>query len=590
MGVLSRLLREDRGKSPDLILNIAYIFFAFSIFSDFHPLVMQHQIGNYTMKIIEWEMGAFKFRNDEIKQADDRKKASKKLTKLTRKQEKLLTVCFHILLNFAEDVSVEKKMKKRHITSSLVTMLDRRSVDLQLLVITFLKKLSIFGENKNDMAKENVIPKLVKFTTTEQLPLLDAALRLMNNLAFDAQLRDKLAEHSIVPRLMDLLKRGVLVQTVLRLLYQISCSERALKTFRFVDGLIPFLLKTITGHREPSTKHTALALAINLATDATQAAELARGSQFKSLLQRALSSQDPILLKLVRNIALTHAEARRHLAGCTDNQVVIARSTDDSDVLVEIIGSLASLTADEVDWQNLCTKYELTSNLNKFLVPGFVEDDIVLEVIMLVGSIAGESECSQLISHSNLVRGLYTIFSEDDDDMLAQLCWTFYMLMRHEDTRNIILDQTHVVEKLIELLMPERHPLVSKMADTALDVVMEADEELAVPIKQRKFQVHNREWLAKIDQDDGGSGGQGGHDQYYYDDEVEDNPEDISAQMRMQQELFNQWEAEQEMRARREAGGEEAMADEMRMAMQGGDQEDSYGERYGDEYPLSVAY
>ena len=32
---------------------------------------------------------------------------------MLRKQEKLLYVCFHVLLNLAEDVEIERKMAKR---------------------------------------------------------------------------------------------------------------------------------------------------------------------------------------------------------------------------------------------------------------------------------------------------------------------------------------------------------------------------------------------------------------------------------------------------------------------------------------------
>ena len=60
-------------------------------------------------------------------------------------------VCYHILLNLAEDINVEAKMRKRKLIPSLVAMLDRDNPDLVVLVLTFLKKLSIFKENKDEM-------------------------------------------------------------------------------------------------------------------------------------------------------------------------------------------------------------------------------------------------------------------------------------------------------------------------------------------------------------------------------------------------------------------------------------------------------
>lgn len=57
----------------------------------------------------------------------------------------------YLLLNLAEDAKVEMKMKNKGIVSMLVQLLERENVDLLILVVSFLKKLSIFMENKAEM-------------------------------------------------------------------------------------------------------------------------------------------------------------------------------------------------------------------------------------------------------------------------------------------------------------------------------------------------------------------------------------------------------------------------------------------------------
>ena len=62
------------------------------------------------------------------------------------------SVAFYLLLNLAEDTRVEVKMKNKKIVAYLIKALEtRRNPDLVLLIISFLKKLSIFLENKNEM-------------------------------------------------------------------------------------------------------------------------------------------------------------------------------------------------------------------------------------------------------------------------------------------------------------------------------------------------------------------------------------------------------------------------------------------------------
>lgn len=41
---LTRVFREDWKKSLDLTVNIVYIFFCFSTFSQFHKLIIHHKV------------------------------------------------------------------------------------------------------------------------------------------------------------------------------------------------------------------------------------------------------------------------------------------------------------------------------------------------------------------------------------------------------------------------------------------------------------------------------------------------------------------------------------------------------------------
>ena len=61
------------------------------------------------------------------------------------------TVAFYLLLNLAEDLKVEMKMRNKNIVKMLVETLERDNFELLILVTSFLKKLSIFIENKQEM-------------------------------------------------------------------------------------------------------------------------------------------------------------------------------------------------------------------------------------------------------------------------------------------------------------------------------------------------------------------------------------------------------------------------------------------------------
>lgn len=65
------------------------------------------------------------------------------------KQDKLFYMALTVLLNLAEDFSIEKKMKKRKIVTHLTKLLERNDFHLLIVVLLFIRKLSIISENKD---------------------------------------------------------------------------------------------------------------------------------------------------------------------------------------------------------------------------------------------------------------------------------------------------------------------------------------------------------------------------------------------------------------------------------------------------------
>lgn len=171
-----------------------------------------YRIGVLTMKAIEFEVKRTEVRDqerysreleleEELAQAKQktpldypavvervrkiREKENIKQRALVRKQDKLLFVGFYILLNLAEDVTVERKMIKKSLIQQLTSMLNRTFEDLLILSVTFLKKLSMFEENKDVFKEMKLVETLSRFLACSSQPLTNITLRLLFNLSFD---------------------------------------------------------------------------------------------------------------------------------------------------------------------------------------------------------------------------------------------------------------------------------------------------------------------------------------------------------------------------------------------------------------------
>jgi len=222
LGLLARLLQEEGPKSMDLAINIIYILYSFSNFSQFHPVLYQAQVGNMVLKVVELEAKRQRVRELEKERngesSDPMEVKREKL--MQRKQEKLLYVCFHVLLNLAEEPDIERKMAKRNIVGLLTGMLGRKqNTELLVLSLLFLMKLAIFKENlpalrerppKSEKgALPSVLQALQPYVPHQQEPLLATTLRLLFNLSFDAQLRAAMVSEAsgLLPKLATLLMK-----------------------------------------------------------------------------------------------------------------------------------------------------------------------------------------------------------------------------------------------------------------------------------------------------------------------------------------------------------------------------------------------
>lgn len=93
----------------------------------------------------------------------------------------------------------------------------------------------------------------------------------------------------------------------------------------------------------------------------------------------------------------------------------------------------------------LVRKHQLLPFLASYAQPGAVEDDILLEVVMYVGTLANASTAPLLVE-AGLVATLFTLMGEkkDDDEFVLQIAFAFHKFLLHEETRACLLHTTQV--------------------------------------------------------------------------------------------------------------------------------------------------
>uniref|UniRef100_A0A8C2INT9 Uncharacterized protein n=1 Tax=Cyprinus carpio TaxID=7962 RepID=A0A8C2INT9_CYPCA len=509
LGALARVLREDWKQSVDLATTIIYVFFCFSSFSQFHGLITHYKIGALCMSIIEHELKRYDLWQDELqkkKKADilsnlkkEYEKALKKYHGLLTKQEQLLRVALYLLLNLSEDTRTELKMRNKNIVHLLVKTLDRDSEELLVLVVSFLKKLSIFLENKNDMAEIDTVEKLAKLVPCEHEDLLNVTLRLLLNLSFDTGLRSKMVQADLLPKLTSLLGDEAQRQIAMCILYHISMDDRFKSMFAYTD-CIPQVMKMLFDCVEERIDAELISFCINLAANKRNAQIMCEGHGLKMLMKRALKLKDPLMMKMIRNISQHDGPSKNLFIDYVGDLAAQIGLKEEEEFVIECLGTLSNLTIPDLDWELVLKEYNLVPYLKDHLKPGSAEDDLILEVVIMIGTVSMDDSCAVMLAKSGIIPALIELLNaqQEDDEFVCQIVYVFYQMVFHQATRDVIIKETQAPAYLIDL-MHDKNAEIRKVCDNTLDIIAEYDVEWGKKIQSEKFRWHNSQWLEMVE-------------------------------------------------------------------------------------------
>uniref|UniRef100_A0A1A8QVD0 Kinesin-associated protein 3b n=1 Tax=Nothobranchius pienaari TaxID=704102 RepID=A0A1A8QVD0_9TELE len=513
LGALARVLREDWKQSVELATIIIYIFFCFSSFSQFHAAVSHYKIGALCMSVVEHELKRHDMWREELRKKNkacesapengslrrDQDKTLRKYQALLAKQEQLLRVSLYLLLNLAEDTRTELKMRNKNIVGLLVKVLDRDDEELLVLVVSFLKKLSIFLENKNDMAELDTVERLAHLIPCEHDDLLNLTLRLLLNLSFDSGLRAKMVEVGLVPKLTALLGDENNRQVAMRLLYHISMDDRFRGMFVYTD-CIPQLMQMLYDHGEEEIDVELISICINLSANKKNAQLMCEGNGLKMLMKRALKTKDCLLMKMIRNISQHDGPTKPLFIDYVGDLAAEIRAVEGEVWILECLGTLANLTIPDLDWELLLKEYNLVPFLKDNLKPDSAEDDLILEVVIMIGTVSMDDACAVMLAKSGIIPALIELLNarQEDDEFVCQIVYVFYQMVFHQATRDVIIKDTQAPAYLIDL-MHDKNTEIRKVCDNTLDIIAEYDEEWGRKIQSEKFRFHNNQWLDMVE-------------------------------------------------------------------------------------------
>jgi len=192
--------------------------------------------------------------------------------------------------------------------------------------------------------------------------------------------------------------------------------------------------------------------------------------------------------------------------------VEILKSPDSApELAVEVLGTLGNLAIPEFDYAELIAEHDLLPFLAAFLQPdahyGVVEDDILLEVVIFVGTVCTAGTAG-LVADAGLPGLLFSLLGEkkEDDEMVLQISFAFHRLLCHPPTRDALLEHQQIVYYLVDLMF-DKNTEVRRTADSCLDLIAATSDAWEEEVRCMKFEMYNHEWLEGVGSGAAGPGG-----------------------------------------------------------------------------------
>lgn len=545
LNALFRTLREDYKKSMDLTTYILSVCQNYAQFTDFHKLLTSHKVCTITFDVIEFELLRYEkwtlevARRQDIVELEppvskfrsDFEKMKQKYGELTRKQDALLSVAFDILLHMSENKYLHREILGRGIISMLVSTLERKNLDLLSVVLTFLKNLSLFAQAKQQLNQLKIIENLTELLNASvPKQITDLCLGLLFNLCFDTRMRHKLVKLEMLPKIVSFLSDPILEHNTRKILYLMS-MDRRIRPKLCALKIVPVVLRLLSENRDKLASNLEVAgIAINLSKNKRAAGVMCEQDGLVHLLQQAFDNEDPLVMKIIRNIS-EHSTTKPGFRDFTCDLARAIGEATSSEFIMECTGTLSNLDLPNIDYCKILNEFGLIPWIQSVLMRALTMASaagkpptaagqtrgqksretaralMTLEVIVLIGTCAGDEDASDLLIEEGILEllikilvtnGTVFVHSQTQQNQLKhQILYVFFRFCCHPESRRYIQEKTRIPKIILEILNDHRHGngRSQQICEAIMDLFGECDKEWLEKLKDKRFTLHNEAWI-----------------------------------------------------------------------------------------------
>ncbi|CDQ95498.1 unnamed protein product, partial [Oncorhynchus mykiss] len=139
---------------------------------------------------------------------------------------------------------------------------------------------------------------------------------------------------------------------------------------------------------------------------------LPSGNGLKMLMKRALKLKDPLLMKMIRNISQHDGPPKHLFIDYVGDLAAQITPDENEEYVIECLGTLANLTIADLDWELVLKEYNLVPYFKDRLKPGSAEDDLILEVVIMIGTVSMDDSCAAMLAKSGIIPAIIELLND----------------------------------------------------------------------------------------------------------------------------------------------------------------------------------
>lgn len=177
-----------------------------------------------------------------------------------------------------------------------------------------------------------------------------------------------------------------------------------------------------------------------------------------------------------------------------------ATESKKEDFVLECLGILSNLFLPDLDWAEIFKHFKMLDWIRNILKSNSTEPDLVLQVIILLGTAAHDEGCSLLLCKSDLLTYLIERLKthQEDDEIVLQIIYVFMITLSHENCTDYVINNTEAPAYLIDLLQ-DNNKSIRRICNTCLNMIVDQNQSWAERIRIERFRNHNAQWLQMVD-------------------------------------------------------------------------------------------